>query len=131
MSRVVIWTIVAIVVVLGVIFIVTSRRQAATMQAIKPLSDEAYEKYTSRMDRQINQFTRSIDRLKAKYPSPTTEIQSMLNELDNEMAAFVTAVENLKGKTTTEEREESYTTTQSHIKALRRLIRDLRGSTTD
>lgn len=130
MSRVVIWTIVGIVVVLGVIFIVTTRRQARETVAIKPLSDEAYTSYMHRMDRMINNFNNRIARVKAKHPSPTPEIQTMLNELDTEMTAFIAAVQDLQGRTTTQAREEGYTIVQEKIKRIRKMIRDLGGTTT-
>lgn len=129
MSRVVIWTIVGIVVVLGVIFIVTSRRQNRDMVAIKPLSDEAYETFMHRMDRQITSLSNRIARVKAKYPSPGPEIQSIFNELDVSYNEFVASVQDLKGRNTAEDRDKGYTTTQEKIKRVRKLIRDLGGTT--
>lgn len=128
MSRVVIWTIVAIVVVLGVIFIVSTRRQAAALKVTKPLSDEAYERYVNRMERQIDQFNRRIERIKRKYGS-ASEVASSIQVLDAEMEEFIKSVEDLKGKKTREEREEGYNNTQEHIRKIRRLIRDLGGTT--
>lgn len=130
MSRVVIWTIVGIVVVLGVIFIVTTRRQARDMVAIKPLSDEAYTSYVNRMERQIDIFHKRIDKVKTKYPSPSTDIRAMLDQLDIEMAGFENEVQNLKGKNTTAERDEAYNATHERVKKIRKLIRDLGGTTT-
>ncbi|MBS4015978.1 MAG: DUF1750 domain-containing protein [Candidatus Latescibacteria bacterium] len=129
MSRVVIWTIVAIVVVLGVIFIVTAQRQKATMQVVKPLSDEAYERYTHRMENQVESFGKRIERMKARHNLQDPQVAAIFTELESELREYREAVENLKGKTTTEDREEAFTETQEHVKKIRRLIRDLGGTT--
>jgi prephenate dehydrogenase len=129
-SRIIIWSIVGIIVVLGIIFIATQRRGAEELRTVKPLSDEAYARYIAQMEKQISRFNTRITRIKAKYPNPTPEIQKALEELELAVDEFAKSVENLKGKESKQEREEAYNQTQEAAKKVRRMIRDFGESVT-
>ncbi|MEO0072911.1 MAG: hypothetical protein ABIK10_05710 [candidate division WOR-3 bacterium] len=129
-SRIIVWTIVGIIVVAGVIFIVSQQRHAHELKVTKPLSDEAYERYIAQMERQITRFNNRLTRIKAKYPNPTPELQQAFSDLEAAIGEFAQSVENLKGKTTREERDQAYTQTQEAAKKVRRMIRDLGESAT-
>lgn len=130
-SRIIVWSIVGVIVVAGVIFIVSQQRYAQReLRVVKPLSDEAYERYIAQMERQITRFNNRLTRIKAKYPNPTPELQQAFTDLEAAIGEFAQAVENLKGKTTREERDQAYTQTQEAAKKVRRMIRDLGESAT-
>ncbi|MCS7257931.1 MAG: hypothetical protein NZ601_00955 [candidate division WOR-3 bacterium] len=58
-------------------------------------------------------------------------MQQAFQELETAIGEFAQAVENLKGKTTKEERDQAYTQTQEAARKVRRMIRDLGGSATE
>ncbi|MCS7257932.1 MAG: hypothetical protein NZ601_00960 [candidate division WOR-3 bacterium] len=55
-TRIIVWSIVGVIVVLGLIFIVSQQRGAQALRPTKPLSDEAYERYIAQMERRITRF---------------------------------------------------------------------------
>lgn len=130
MTRIIVWTIVGILVVLGIIFLVWSRRQAAQMRATYPVSDKAYENFRLMSEKRVEQLKARAERAKAKISAPGPEIQAIVNELDAKLTEFETAVSELKGVTGQKEREEAVKNVQQLSREVRKLIRDIGGSAT-
>jgi peptidoglycan hydrolase CwlO-like protein len=129
MSRIIIWSIVGIVIVLGVIFIVSTRKQAREIQATLPVSDKAYDAFATRFENRIDKVRDNVAKAKEKLGNPTPAMQAIIDELDTKVEEFSTAISELRSKTTTTEREEAV----RHIRELnfdiRKLIRNIGGTT--
>lgn len=129
MSRVILWTIVGIVVVLGLIFVVKTRKQAATMSGVSlPLKDEAYESFVKRFERRIAKIQETAEQTKSAIAKPTPEVQKMINDLDAKLQEFSTTVSEMRNKTTSQEREETVKSVRQLYRDIKKLIRDLGGS---
>lgn len=128
MTRIIVWTIVGIVVVLGVIFTVWSRRQAAQMKASYPVSDQAYEQFILRYEQRIENLKMRAGRAKAKITTPSPDIQAIIDELDAKMIQLETTVSESKGITGEKQREEACKNISQLFREARKLIRNIGGS---
>jgi peptidoglycan hydrolase CwlO-like protein len=99
MTRIIVWTIVGILVVAGVIFFVSTRKQSnSNMQQIK-MTDQAYERVTATYQNRVDRLKDIISKIKDKYQNPSGEIQSLIDDLDTKINALEAAVADLPSKT--------------------------------
>lgn len=138
MTRIIVWSLVGLAVIAFAIFFLPQLRQGKKEQtAIKMMSKEhiisdaeAYDKYVSRCDRDVDRFSKRLDALKAKIAAMTPEQQTMLTDLEAKIGDFSAAVADLKNKTTREEKDAAVTNVKSLRKEIMTSIRDLGGKTT-
>jgi peptidoglycan hydrolase CwlO-like protein len=91
---------------------------------------EAYDKYISRSEREVERFGKRIDALKARVSSLAPEQQTMLTDLEAKLVEFSNAVADLKNKTTREDKDAAVTTVKNIRKEITTQIRALGGRTT-
>ncbi|MEO0091335.1 MAG: hypothetical protein ABIK61_01295 [candidate division WOR-3 bacterium] len=127
MTRIIVWTIVGILVVVAVIFTVTSRRQQRQMMGVLPVKGEAYDAFIARSEKDLDRLLQRSEEVKGKLTAPTPEQQSMLMELDSKLNELATIVASLKEKEDRKEREEAVIQIRDLKRDIRRLIRDLGG----
>ncbi len=127
MTRIIIWTIVGILVVVAIIFTVTARRQTRQMIAVLPVKGEAYDAFVSRSEKDLARFMQKSEEVKGKLTTPSPEQQAMLTELDSKLNELSTIVTSLKEKEDLKEREEAVIQIRELKRDIRRLIRDLGG----
>lgn len=128
MTRVIVWTIVGLAVVASVIFLVVSRKGAATYEKPQMKSDKAYEVFVVRYEKRLVQMTERATEAKGAVTNPTPEIQTMITELDQKLADFTTAVGEMRSKTIAADREEAVRKVQALYRDIRKLIRDIGGT---
>ncbi|MCX7784887.1 MAG: hypothetical protein N2201_01465 [candidate division WOR-3 bacterium] len=127
MTRIIVWTIVGILVVVAIIFTVTSRRQQRQMIGVLPVKGEAYDAFISRSEKDLARLTQRSEDVKAKLTAPSPEQQAMLTELDAKLNELSAIVSSLKEKEDRKEREDAVIQIRELKRNIRRLIRDLGG----
>lgn len=127
MTRIIIWTIVGILVVVAIIFTVTSRRQARQMMGVLPVKGASYDAFVVRSEKDLDRLLQRSEEVKGKLTTPSPEQQAMLTELDSKLNELSTIVASLKEKEDLKEREEAVIQIRELKRDIRRLIRDLGG----
>jgi hypothetical protein len=135
MKRIIIWSIVGVLVIAAFIFTLSQRKrnkynQPPTTTANIISDAEAYEKFTTSAEKEVERSAKRIDQRKEKLTNPTPAQQALLSDLDKKFVEFQSAVTELRGKTSQEEREIAVNKVKDSKKELRNLIRDLGGKTT-
>ena len=135
MTRIIVWSIVGILVIAAVIFTFSQRKHnqntLSPISTEKIISDaEAYDKFITSSEKEVERSAKRINQRKEKITNPTPAQQSLLNDLDSKFVEFQSAVSELSGKTSQEEREIVVNKVKDLKKELRNLIRDLGGKTT-
>jgi len=125
MSRTLIWTIVGILVVLGVIFIVTQQKERKRMAGTEPLTKEAFQTFISAYKLRVERLGMSITNLKTVLNNPTPEIQATLDELDTKFNALTTAYAELTNLTNQKEREDAIKNVRTLASDITKLLRSI------
>ena len=127
MTRIIVWTIVGIVVVLGVVFIVKAR-SGKVPQNVSITSDEAYTAFITRYEKRIEQLNASVEKAKGAIANPTPEIQQMITDLNTKMQDLTTTINEMKAKTTPADREAAVKKVRELSSDIRKSIRNLGGT---
>ncbi len=137
MSRVIIWTIVGLAVLAFIIFFLPQIREGRRLQQSQKLiskehiisDDEAYSDYVARAEKEVERYSKQIEQRKSKIAKPTSAQVTIFENLDTKFTDFSSAVSQLRGKTTKEERDQAVTHTNELRKEIRTMIRNLGGKT--
>ena len=138
MSRIIVWSVVGLALIAVIIFVLPQmREQKKLQQGAKVYSTEhivsdaeAYDKYITRSEREVERYSKKLEVIKARAVSLTSEQQTMLANLEAKIGEMATAVADLKNKTTREEKDAAVNNVRNIRKEITTKIRELGGKTT-
>ncbi len=124
--RPVIWTILAILVVLAIVFVVIARKGAGPATARRgPMSAEDYAKFADKMDKSIARYEGRLARLTEKGIEPQS--QPMVDQFNSKISELKGLVADLRASGS----EEKVEKIRQLYKEVKKVYRDLGGKATE
>jgi hypothetical protein len=117
-SRIVIWSIVGLLVVVAVIFLIVGRQGATPA---KPFHADDVPKFTRLMENRIEGVEERAAKVRAEYGSEDAEVFA---QADQHLAAAREWLQKMQGTTNDNELGALRDSVQEHYKAARRLLRE-------